>query len=186
MGGMGQPVDRGGEPARHRPARLPGCYPGRGPVALGQARTAQVTAGFSPGQQGQPTIEPESLLDALCYVTFWELATRVSHRLLSPTPASRWRRHARTAQMADLRARGFHQGRCTTARRACGVHRQHRFRSGEVHRIQDPLLERAAREAQRATDRAAAVVAVDALLGVSLKKRQDPLAAHPGGVRFWP
>jgi acyl-[acyl-carrier-protein] desaturase len=50
------------------------------PVALEQARIAQVTAGFSPGQQGQRTIRPESVLDALCYVTFQELATRVSHR----------------------------------------------------------------------------------------------------------
>ena len=40
----------------------------------------QVTAGFSPGQQGQGAIRPESFLDALVYVTFQELATRVSHR----------------------------------------------------------------------------------------------------------
>lgn len=50
------------------------------PIALEQARIAQVTAGFSPGQQGQRAIRPESMLDALCYVTFQELATRVSHR----------------------------------------------------------------------------------------------------------
>ncbi len=40
----------------------------------------QVTAGFSPGQQGQGSVRPESMLDALVYVTFQELATRVSHR----------------------------------------------------------------------------------------------------------
>ncbi|MDT5014703.1 MAG: acyl-[acyl-carrier-protein] desaturase, partial [Mycobacterium sp.] len=50
------------------------------PIALEQARIAQVTAGFSPGQQGQQAIRPESMLDALVYVTFQELATRVSHR----------------------------------------------------------------------------------------------------------
>jgi acyl-[acyl-carrier-protein] desaturase len=47
---------------------------------LEQARIEQVTAGFSPGQQGQRAIRPESMLDTLCYVTFQELATRVSHR----------------------------------------------------------------------------------------------------------
>ena len=50
------------------------------PVALEQARMVQVTAGFSPGQQGQGDIRPESFLDAAAYVTFQELATRVSHR----------------------------------------------------------------------------------------------------------
>jgi acyl-[acyl-carrier-protein] desaturase len=50
------------------------------PVALEQARMLQMTAGFSPGQQGQGTVGPESMLDALVYVTFQELATRVSHR----------------------------------------------------------------------------------------------------------
>ena len=50
------------------------------PIALEQARIAQVSAGFSPGQQGQRAIRPDSMLDALSYVTFQELATRVSHR----------------------------------------------------------------------------------------------------------
>lgn len=50
------------------------------PVALERARMLQVTAGFSPGQQGQGSVRPESMLDALVYVTFQELATRVSHR----------------------------------------------------------------------------------------------------------
>jgi acyl-[acyl-carrier-protein] desaturase len=50
------------------------------PVALERARMLQVTAGFSPGQQGQGTVGPESMLDTLVYVTFQELATRVSHR----------------------------------------------------------------------------------------------------------
>jgi acyl-[acyl-carrier-protein] desaturase len=49
-------------------------------VALEQARMVQVSTGFSPGQQGQKTILPESIFDAICYVTFQELATRVSHR----------------------------------------------------------------------------------------------------------
>ena len=50
------------------------------PVALERARMLQMTAGFSPGQQGQGTVGPESMLDAVIYVTFQELATRVSHR----------------------------------------------------------------------------------------------------------
>src|SRR4051794_3104705 len=50
------------------------------PNALEMARIQQVSAGFSPGQQGQGSIRPESMLDALVYVTFQELATRVSHR----------------------------------------------------------------------------------------------------------
>ena len=50
------------------------------PKALEQARIQQVTDGFSPGQQGQGSVQPESMLDALVYVTFQELATRVSHR----------------------------------------------------------------------------------------------------------
>jgi len=50
------------------------------PVELEQARMLQVTAGFSPGQQGQGDVAPESFLDAVAYVTFQELATRVSHR----------------------------------------------------------------------------------------------------------
>jgi len=50
------------------------------PVELERARMQQVAAGFSPGQQGQGAVGPESMLDALVYVTFQELATRVSHR----------------------------------------------------------------------------------------------------------
>ncbi len=50
------------------------------PLELERARMVQVTSGFSPGQQGQGDIAPESLLDAAAYVTFQELATRVSHR----------------------------------------------------------------------------------------------------------
>ena len=50
------------------------------PLELERARMVQVTAGFSPGQQGQGSVRPESFLDAVSYVTFQELATRVSHR----------------------------------------------------------------------------------------------------------
>jgi acyl-[acyl-carrier-protein] desaturase len=50
------------------------------PVELERARMQHVAAGFSPGQQGQGAVGPESMLDALVYVTFQELATRVSHR----------------------------------------------------------------------------------------------------------
>jgi acyl-[acyl-carrier-protein] desaturase len=50
------------------------------PIALEIARHQQVSAGFSPGQQGQGSVRPDTMLDALVYVTFQELATRVSHR----------------------------------------------------------------------------------------------------------
>jgi len=50
------------------------------PVELEQSRMQQVTAGFSPGQQGQGDVAPQSFFDAVVYVTFQELATRVSHR----------------------------------------------------------------------------------------------------------
>ena len=50
------------------------------PMQLEQARMLQVTAGFSPGQQCQGDVAPESFFDAVAYVTFQELATRVSHR----------------------------------------------------------------------------------------------------------
>ncbi|QNG17756.1 acyl-ACP desaturase [Rhodococcus triatomae] len=42
------------------------------PVALENARMAHMTQGFDPG--------PSSMLDSVSYVTFQELATRVSHR----------------------------------------------------------------------------------------------------------
>jgi acyl-[acyl-carrier-protein] desaturase len=50
------------------------------PVELERARMLQVTAGFSPGLQGQGDVAPESFFDAVAYVTFQELATRVAHR----------------------------------------------------------------------------------------------------------
>jgi acyl-[acyl-carrier-protein] desaturase len=40
----------------------------------------QVTRGFSPGQNQQGDLFAESLFDSVIYVTFQELATRVSHR----------------------------------------------------------------------------------------------------------
>src|SRR6478752_3783198 len=59
------------------------------PNALEMARIGQVTAGFSPGQQGQGSVRPETMLDALVYVTFQELATRVSHRNTAAPATSR-------------------------------------------------------------------------------------------------
>ncbi|WP_100451006.1 acyl-ACP desaturase [Mycobacteroides abscessus] len=52
------------------------------PVELEKLRIAQMTSGFSPGQNRQGGDEPfsESLFDSVVYVTFQELATRVSHR----------------------------------------------------------------------------------------------------------
>ncbi|MGH3675962.1 MAG: acyl-ACP desaturase [Mycobacterium sp.] len=50
------------------------------PVALEELRVEQVTRGFSPGQNQQGELFAESLFDSVVYVTFQELATRVSHR----------------------------------------------------------------------------------------------------------
>jgi acyl-[acyl-carrier-protein] desaturase len=50
------------------------------PVALETLRLEQVTRGFSPGQNQQGDLFAVSLFDSVIYVTFQELATRVSHR----------------------------------------------------------------------------------------------------------
>ncbi|OFJ51704.1 acyl-ACP desaturase [Mycolicibacterium grossiae] len=50
------------------------------PVELETVRLEQVTRGFSPGQNQQGDLFAESLFDSVIYVTFQELATRVSHR----------------------------------------------------------------------------------------------------------
>ncbi|GFG54251.1 acyl-ACP desaturase [Mycolicibacterium agri] len=50
------------------------------PVQLEELRLEQVTRGFSPGQNHQGDLFAESLFDSVIYVTFQELATRVSHR----------------------------------------------------------------------------------------------------------
>lgn len=50
------------------------------PVELEKLRVEQMTRGFSPGQNRQGDLFAESLFDAVMYVSFQELATRVSHR----------------------------------------------------------------------------------------------------------
>ncbi|OBJ70213.1 acyl-ACP desaturase [Mycobacterium sp. 1274756.6] len=50
------------------------------PVELEKLRVEQVTRGFSPGQNQQGDLFAESLFDSIMYVTFQELATRISHR----------------------------------------------------------------------------------------------------------
>ncbi|MUL83818.1 MULTISPECIES: acyl-ACP desaturase [unclassified Mycolicibacterium] len=50
------------------------------PVELEELRVEQVTRGFSPGQNQQGDLFAESLFDSVIYVSFQELATRVSHR----------------------------------------------------------------------------------------------------------
>ena len=50
------------------------------PVELEELRMEQMTRGFSPGQNAQGDLFAESLFDAVMYVSFQELATRVSHR----------------------------------------------------------------------------------------------------------
>ncbi|MGX9788852.1 acyl-ACP desaturase [Mycobacterium sp. MMS18-G62] len=50
------------------------------PVQLEQLRLEQITRGFSPGQNQQGSLFASSLFDSVAYVSFQELATRVSHR----------------------------------------------------------------------------------------------------------
>jgi acyl-[acyl-carrier-protein] desaturase len=50
------------------------------PIELEELRVEQMTRGFSPGQNSQGDLFAESLFDSVIYVTFQELATRVSHR----------------------------------------------------------------------------------------------------------
>jgi len=50
------------------------------PVELEVTRMEQMTRGFSPGQNGQGDLFAQSLFDSVIYVSFQELATRVSHR----------------------------------------------------------------------------------------------------------
>jgi acyl-[acyl-carrier-protein] desaturase len=50
------------------------------PLELEKLRVEQMTRGLSPGQNQQGDLFAESLFDSVIYVTFQELATRVSHR----------------------------------------------------------------------------------------------------------
>jgi acyl-[acyl-carrier-protein] desaturase len=50
------------------------------PVELENLRMEVVNRGFSPGQNQQGGLFADSLFDSILYVTFQELATRVSHR----------------------------------------------------------------------------------------------------------
>jgi acyl-[acyl-carrier-protein] desaturase len=50
------------------------------PVELELLRLEVVNRGFSPGQNHQGDLFAESLFDSILYVTFQELATRISHR----------------------------------------------------------------------------------------------------------
>ncbi|ATA28932.1 fatty acid desaturase [Mycobacterium lepraemurium] len=50
------------------------------PVELEMLRLEQMTRGFSPGQNQQGDMFAQSLFDSVMYVSFQELATRVSHR----------------------------------------------------------------------------------------------------------
>jgi acyl-[acyl-carrier-protein] desaturase len=49
-------------------------------VELEKLRLEQMTRGFSPGQNQQGDMAAESVFDSVMYVSFQELATRVSHR----------------------------------------------------------------------------------------------------------
>ncbi|WP_443613670.1 acyl-ACP desaturase [Actinomadura madurae] len=73
LGHLGQPVDGGGEPARHRPARLPDGDPRGRPDRAGARPHA-------PHGGGYEADHGDSFLHGTAYVSFQELATRVSHR----------------------------------------------------------------------------------------------------------
>ena len=50
------------------------------PVELEKLRVEQMSRGFSPGQNEQGDFFADSLFDSVVYVSFQELATRISHR----------------------------------------------------------------------------------------------------------
>jgi acyl-[acyl-carrier-protein] desaturase len=50
------------------------------PIELEELRMEQMSRGFSPGQNQQGDMYAEGLFDSVMYVSFQELATRVSHR----------------------------------------------------------------------------------------------------------
>ena len=50
------------------------------PIELEKLRIEVVNRGFSPGQNHQGDLFAENLFDSVIYVTFQELATRISHR----------------------------------------------------------------------------------------------------------
>ena len=74
LGHLGAPLDRRGGPARHRDARLPAGHPRGRP---GRARAAPDGRTWPTGYE---SAHNDDLLRSLAYVSFQELATRVSHR----------------------------------------------------------------------------------------------------------
>ena len=78
-GHLGAPMDRRGGPALHLHARLPAGHPRRRPSRARTRPDASARAGLR--QHRVPADEPpKSVLEAMAYVSFQELATRISHR----------------------------------------------------------------------------------------------------------
>ena len=75
LGHLGAPVDRRGGPARHRDPRLPARHPGGRPGRAGAGPDDPHGAPASTNAYGDQTA-----LHGIAYVSFQELATRVSHR----------------------------------------------------------------------------------------------------------
>ena len=69
-----------GEPARHLHPRLPGGDPQLRSHRARDLRMEQMTRGSRPGQNQQGDLFADNLFDSVMYVSFQELATRVSHR----------------------------------------------------------------------------------------------------------
>ena len=74
LGHVGAPLDRRGGPARHRHPRLPDGHP------RGRPRRARASLRMAHMQTGLHRRLQPGMLDGLAYVSFQELATRVSHR----------------------------------------------------------------------------------------------------------
>ena len=74
LGHLGAPVDRRGGPPRHRHPGLPARHAFGGPRGVERARMTHMSSGFTNAYADKTS------LHGIAYVSFQELATRVSHR----------------------------------------------------------------------------------------------------------
>ena len=81
-GALGAPLDRRGGPARHRDARLPAGHPGGRPGRSSSARGWRTWRGLR-------VRDNDDSSRSVAYVSFQELATRVSHRNTGRPPTTR-------------------------------------------------------------------------------------------------
>ncbi len=80
VGCLGEPLDRRGEPARHRHPRLPGGHPRRSIWVRWSGPGWSTSPTDSRRLQEELAKHDSDFLMSVSYVTFQELATRVSHR----------------------------------------------------------------------------------------------------------